>query len=78
MHYITILAKRRKISSSKLNKVHKHVMKQNIANLNYTSMICNTKYKNLFGLKKKIYDKKQKAHNKLIQSKACDFKIKIM
>ena len=41
-------------------------------------MICNTKYKNLFGLKKKIYDKKQKAHNKLIQSKACDFKIKIM
>ena len=61
MHYITKTTKCRKINSFKLNKVHKHIMKQNIANLNYTSMICNTKYKNLFGLKKN-YNKKQKSH----------------
>ena len=54
MHYITKTTKCGKINSFKLNKVHKHIMKQNIANLNYTSMICNTKYKNLFGLKKKL------------------------
>ena len=32
-----------------------------MANLDYKSIICNTKHKNLFGLKK-FYDQKQKAH----------------
>ena len=34
--------------------------KDNMTNLNYASMICNTIQKNLFGLKK-FYDQKQKA-----------------
>ena len=36
--------------------------KDNMTNLDYKSMICNTKHKNLFGFKKTIYDQKQKAH----------------
>ena len=45
MHYIAKTSKMyKKISSSKLNKIHKYVMKQNMANLNYKSKIYNTKH----------------------------------
>ena len=36
------------------------ICKDNMANFDYKSLICNTKHKNLFGKKK--YDQKQKAH----------------
>ena len=39
--------------------------KDNMANLNYTFMMCNTKQIKIFLVLKKFYDKKKKAHNML-------------
>ena len=36
--------------------------KDNMANLNYTFMMCNTKQIKIFLVLKKFYDKKKKAH----------------
>ena len=46
------------------------ICKDNMANFDYKSLICNTKHKNLFGLKK-IYDQKKKKKTHIMLNKQC-------